>query len=146
MREVTSGNVRRASPAAAEVRPWMWAGGAMAAAAAAAVIFLANQRPDSALRITADAQGKPNPVSTNLRFPGSHNASASPGSNSAASAAVRSHSQPNVPQNPLLAAAGNLDQPLRRELALLNADAMAAVHALKTSFLPGGVLPLSGKP
>lgn len=119
----------------------------MAAAAAAAVIFLANHQPDPALRITAGNQRKPHPVSTTSVSSDSQNNTASPGSHSAASAAaLRSHSQTAPPQNPLLAAAGNLDQPLRREFALLNADARAAVHALKTSFLPGGVLPLSGKP
>ncbi len=43
--------------------------------------------------------------------------------------------------NSLLLAAARLDQPLRREWSLLNADALAAVNALKSGFLPNGLLP-----
>lgn len=41
----------------------------------------------------------------------------------------------------LLTAAARLDQPLRREWSLLNADALAAVNALKSGFLPNELLP-----
>lgn len=43
--------------------------------------------------------------------------------------------------NPLLRAAAGLDQPLRREMALLGEDARTALMALKTGFLPDGWRP-----
>ncbi|MES2709697.1 MAG: hypothetical protein V4726_24070 [Verrucomicrobiota bacterium] len=114
-----------------QVFSWNWpltatsAAAALVVMAAGTVFFTlkhSGQSPDSSRQSPLAETGTPSPSSGTAGIPPSHGAAATV----------------NPRPGPLWKTALSLDQPLRRELALLNADALAAVRGLKSSILPGG--------